>query len=173
MLIKTEERLQLVATNPGNNPTRISVVRLHRSPLHFLTDILSLQIATLYKLCCNEKSCSILKSLFLEEFAVLHLNMAGFLEVVQPFQSPGSNFCCKYLKSLQSHALPAARARELLKPSVDSASLVPEIEKKNFFGLGLGFSIVYVTMEGCFGLCFLALGSGQMGHFLSQIFLHS
>jgi len=33
---------------------------------------------------------------------------------------------------------------------MDSASLVPEIEKNDFFGLGLGFSIVYVTMEGCF-----------------------
>jgi len=36
-VIKTEKRLQLMATNPGDNPIRISVVRLHRSPLRFLT----------------------------------------------------------------------------------------------------------------------------------------
>jgi len=67
----------------GNSSICISVVRLHRSLLHFLTHILSLQIARLCELCCNEKSCSVLKSLFLEEFSLLHLKMAGFLEVVQ------------------------------------------------------------------------------------------
>jgi len=84
--VKTEKRLR----PQGGSPVRISVVRLHRSSLHFLTHILSLQIATLYKLCCNEKSCSMLKSLFLEEFAELHLNMAGFLEMVQRSHTGGS-----------------------------------------------------------------------------------
>jgi len=51
---------------------------------------MSLQITTLYKLCCNEKSCSTLKSLFLEEYHVLHLNMAGFLKVVQRSHTGGS-----------------------------------------------------------------------------------
>jgi len=48
--------------------------------------------------------------------------------------------------------------------------------KKNFFGLGLGFSIIYVTMKRCFlrfRLGFLALGSGQMGIFCSIYLLHS
>jgi len=35
-------------------------------------------------------------------------------------------------RALQSYNSPAARARELFKPSTDSASLVVEIEKKRF-----------------------------------------
>jgi len=54
-------------------------MQLHRSQFHFVTYILWLQTVTLYKLRCNEKSCSMLKSLFLEENAVLHLKMTGFL----------------------------------------------------------------------------------------------
>jgi len=59
-VLKTEKRLKLVATNPGWQSNS------YRSPLDFVTCILPLQIATLYKLCCNEKSCRMLKSLFLE-----------------------------------------------------------------------------------------------------------
>jgi len=73
----------------------------------------------------------------------------GFDEFAKPFQSRGLIFCLKYLKSLQSHTLPGAKAREAFKPSMDSASRAPDIEEKKL-GLSLGFSIVYVTMEGCF-----------------------
>jgi len=89
-VLKTEKRLQLAATNPEESPFRISVVRLHRFPLHFLIYIISLQIAALCKLYCNEKSSSMLKSLFSEEVAVLHLNMAGFLKVVHRSHTAGS-----------------------------------------------------------------------------------
>jgi len=41
-----------------------------------------------------------------------------------------------FCKTLQSYNSPAARARELFKPSTDLASLLVEIEKKFFFGLG-------------------------------------
>jgi len=77
---------------------RVPRIRENRVPR--IREIASLQVHTgyltfslkkiWYKFCCNEKSCSMLKSLFLEEFAVLHLNMAGFLEVVQRSHSGGS-----------------------------------------------------------------------------------
>ena len=37
------------------------------------------------------------------------------------------------------HKLPAARARELFKPFMDSVSLLVDIEKKKFFVFGGGF----------------------------------
>jgi len=37
------------------------------------------------------------------------------------------------------HKSPVARARELFKPSTDSASLLVDIEKKRFFVFGGGF----------------------------------
>jgi len=37
------------------------------------------------------------------------------------------------------HKLPAARARELFKPFMDSVSLRVDIEKKKFFVFGGGF----------------------------------
>jgi len=46
----------------------------------------------------------------------------------EPFESSKSQFFCK---ALHSYNLPAARARELFKPSTDSANLLVEI-KKNF-----------------------------------------
>ena len=48
------------------------------------------------------------------------------------------------------HKSPAARARELFKPSTDSASLLVVIEKKKFFVLGLSFSGGNVTSRGVF-----------------------
>jgi len=53
------------------------------------------------------------------------------------------------LKSLQSHTLPAARAREVFKPSMDSASLIPEIEK-NFLGWVWGFPLPTSQWKGVF-----------------------
>jgi len=49
------------------------------------------------------------------------------------------------------HISPAARARELFKPSTDSASLVVKIIKKTFFVFGGRFSGGDVTMRACFG----------------------
>jgi len=53
------------------------------------------------------------------------------IEVGLTLSVPGAQFLLKILKSLQCHTLPAARVREVFKPSMDSTSLVPEIEKKN------------------------------------------
>jgi len=50
---------------------------------------------------------------------------------------------------LADHNLLTNRARELIKPSSDSASLQLEIEKKFFFGLDFGFFVCYVTMRAC------------------------
>ena len=51
------------------------------------------------------------------------------------FKSRVRHFFCK---ALQSCNLPAARARELFKPSTDSASLLVVMEKK-LFALDVGF----------------------------------
>ena len=67
---------------------------------------------------------------------------------------------------------PAARARELFKPSMDSASLGVNIEKKNF-ALALRFSGRYVTCRGVlryFGHFCLALGAVPKGNFLDSKF---
>jgi len=53
---------------------------------------------------------------------------------IYPFKSRENHVSCRDLKSYNS---PGDWARELLKPSTDSASLVVEIEKKNFsFSVG-------------------------------------
>jgi len=59
-MLKTEKWLQFMATNPGwqSNSYLCSYIVAR------VNSFLSLQIVTLYKLCCNEKSYSVLKSLF-------------------------------------------------------------------------------------------------------------
>ena len=62
--------------------------------------------------------------------------------------------------------LPAARARELFKPSTDLASLLVEI-KKNAFRFRFGYSRGDVTMRACFqifGHRHLALGPDPLTH---------
>jgi len=55
-------------------------------------------------------------------------------ELHQPFQSRGSPKSCR---DLQSYNSPGDWARELSKPSTDSASLVVKIDKKRFsFSVG-------------------------------------
>ena len=67
-------------------------------------------------------------------------------------------------QTLASHNLPTNRARELIKPSTDLASLRLEIEKK-FFRLGFWVLFVLRHNESIFGhfwrLC-LALGASPM-----------
>jgi len=64
----------------GDNSVRISILQSWSA---FVIYIFPLQFLTLHKMCCNEKSHCLLKYLLLEKFAVLHLNMTGFLKVVQ------------------------------------------------------------------------------------------
>ena len=59
--------------------------------------------------------------------------------------NPLSPACVTFLQNLQFYNLPAARARELFKPSTDSTSLLVEIEKK-FFRFGFGFCGGEVTI---------------------------
>ena len=71
------------------------------------------------------------------------------------------------------HKSPAAIARELFKPSTDSASLLVDIKKKSFllwvWGFLGGTSQVGVFL--CyFGHLCLALGAVPMGHFLDSKF---
>jgi len=68
--------------------------------------------------------------------------------------------------------LPSARARELFKPSTDSASLLVEI-KKRFFVFGLAFSGGDVTMRACFqifGHLYLALSPNPLTHSIGSKF---
>jgi len=53
-------------------------------------------------------------------------------------------------QTLAGHNLPTNRAKELIKPFTDAASLRLEIEKI-FFGLDFGFFVCYVTMRACLG----------------------
>jgi len=63
------------------------------------------------------------------------------------------------------HKSPTARARELFKPSTDSASLLVDIEKKTFVFFGLAFSRGDVTMRACFRIFgHLALGPNPLTH---------
>ena len=57
MVLKTEKQLHLVATNPGWQSTSYLCSSIVARFIPLL-NILSLQIVTLYKLRCNEKSCS-------------------------------------------------------------------------------------------------------------------
>jgi len=71
------------------------------------------------------------------------------------------------------HKSPAARARELFKPSTDSASLLVDIEKKNLFRFRWGFSGGDVTMRACFGNfghLWLALGPNPLTHSIDSKF---
>jgi len=75
---------------------------------------------------------------------------------LKPFKSRESHFSCRVLQSYNS---PGDWARELFKPSTDSASLVVEIEKKCFhFIFGGGFSGGNATSGSVFGYLYLALG---------------
>jgi len=66
------------------------------------------------------------------------------------------------------HKLPAARARELFKPSTDSASLLVKIEKNNsLFGFGGRFSggdVTKKTYFGNFGHLWPVLGPNALTH---------
>jgi len=53
---------------------------------------------------------------------------------------------CKIYYSDVYRSIVSNRARELIKPSTNSASLRLEIEK-NFFGVDFGFFVCYVTMR--------------------------
>jgi len=69
-------------------------------------------------------------------------------------------------RALQHYYSPADFARELFKPSTDSASLVVQIEKK-FFVLHVGFSLGDVILGTCFCPCgqiYLALGTNSTSH---------
>jgi len=71
------------------------------------------------------------------------------------------------------HKLPAARARELFKPSTDSAYLLVDIEKK-YFSFWVWVFLGGTSQVGVF-LCYfghlcLALGAVPMGHFLDSMF---
>jgi len=76
------------------------------------------------------------------------------------------------LKSLQLNNLPGDWARELFKPSTDSASL-KLLTKKKFFVLDLGFlgmtSQVGVYWE-FFGQLYLALGSNPISQYFGSRF---
>jgi len=65
-----------------------------------------------------------------------------------------------------SHNSPGNKARNVFKPSTDSASLLVSIKK--FFDLGLGFSVGDITMRACFclfGQLYLTLGANPTSHF--------
>jgi len=69
------------------------------------------------------------------------------------------------------HSSPAAIARELFKPSTDSARLL--VSTKKSFDLGLGFSVGDVTKRSSFWIFdqfYQALGANSMSHFLAQTF---
>jgi len=79
------------------------------------------------------------------------------------FKSRVRHFFCK---ALQSYNSPAARARELFKPSTDLASLLVEIEK-TFFRFGFGVFWGNATSWGVlafFGHLYLGLDINPLGH---------
>jgi len=75
--------------------------------------------------------------------------------------------------TLFSHNFPTDRARELFKPSTDSASLLAYFEKKRFsfcvWGSLWGTSQVGVFLR-IFGQLYPALGANPMSQFLAQGF---
>jgi len=79
----------------------------------------------------------------------------------RPFKTHENHVSCR---ALQSYNSPGDWARELFKPSTDSANLVVEIEKK-FFVFGLGFSGGNATSGGVFGYLYLVLGPNPLGHY--------
>jgi len=72
-------------------------------------------------------------------------------------------------RALQSYNSPGDWVRELFKLSTDSASLVVEIEKKNF-RFRRGFSGGNATSGGVFGYIYLALGPNLLGHYYGSRF---
>ena len=82
------------------------------------------------------------------------------------FKSRENHVSCR---ALQSYNSPGDWARELFKPSTDSASLVAEIEK-NIFVFSGGFSGGNATSGGVFGYLYLALGSYPLGHYYGSRF---
>jgi len=95
---------------------------------------------------------------------------AGCKLVSLPFQSHVRHFSCR---ALQFYNSPGDWARELFKPSTDSASLAVKIEKKNFsfwFWAFLGGTSQVGVFLRCFGHICLALGVVPMGHFLDSKF---
>ena len=88
----------------------------------------------------------------------LKYDVINFCQHVYPFQSRVRHFSCR---ALQSYKSPGDWARELFKPSTDSASLVAKIKKK-IFVLGLSFSGLNVTSRGVFALFWPSLpGPGR------------
>jgi len=88
-----------------------------------------------------------------------------------------TNMCFKPLTTaigqpFFGHKSPAARARELFKSPMDSASLLVDI-KKNVFRFRWGFSGGDVTMRACFGNVghlWLALGPNPLTHSIGSKF---
>jgi len=100
----------------------------------------------------------------------LHRSVGTQRGVFNPF-SPA---CATFLAELcKSYNLPGDWARELFKPSTDSASLVVNIEIQNFSFWVWAFlgktSQVGVFLR-YFGHLFLALGAVPIGHFLDSKF---
>jgi len=95
------------------------------------------------------------------------------------FPASGERFslaCATFLqnlKSLQLNNSPGGWARELFKPSTDSASLKPANEIKTFFVVDLGFSGDDVT-RGVFwvffGKFYLALSPNPISHYFGSTF---
>jgi len=84
----------------------------------------------------------------------------------------GPIFAENILKSLQGHTLPAARAREVFKPSMDSEALHLRLKKKIWVAFGVFHCVCHngrVFLR--YRLGFLALGSSRIGHlFILNVF---
>jgi len=93
----------------------------------------------------------------------------GWKGFKSPFKSRVRHFSCR---TLQSYNSPGDWARELFKPSTDSASLVVKIEKNNFL-FRWGFSEGDVTKRTCFGKVghpWPALGPNPLTHSIGSKF---
>ena len=66
---------------------------------------------------------------------------------LNPFRPIAATYLTKLFNSITIHNSPAARAREVFKPSTDSASLLVPTQKKKFFS-GLGTPLGDVTSGG-------------------------
>jgi len=90
----------------------------------------------------------------------------------QPFKSRDRQ---NFGGDLQCYNSPAARARKLFKPSMDSAILLYEIEKKIFcFGLEvLRGHVTSGAVFAFFGLFFAALDANPVSQFFRSVFFET
>jgi len=95
------------------------------------------------------------------------LNLQSKLVVSLIIQVPRGPLVCR---ALQSYYSPSDWARELFKPSTDSASLVVEI-KKTFFRFRWGFSGGNARSGGGVGHLYLALDPNHWAIFMAQDFV--